>query len=161
MVPETTVELKELSDALPSNCKCTNPTIPVEVSSTFGDSAEIWDRWSLTFSQGANGVSCSKVLSKGQNYGAQCGAWDEPKCGQLWGNITVGALANHSYVCVCTYYVYIYTHRYALIYDYLYNYIYIHIYMIIYIYTYDVCIYIYIYIWCMYICIYMIYIIIL
>mmetsp|Transcript_64656 Transcript_64656/g.131447 ORF Transcript_64656/g.131447 Transcript_64656/m.131447 type:complete len:845 (-) Transcript_64656:209-2743(-) len=62
VVPETTVELKALSDAVPSNCKCTNPTIPVEVSSTFG-----------------------------ANYGAQCGAWDEPKCGELWGNITVGA----------------------------------------------------------------------
>lgn len=36
VVPETTVDLQELSDAVPSTCKCTNPTIPVEVSSTFG-----------------------------------------------------------------------------------------------------------------------------
>ncbi|CAK9063727.1 unnamed protein product [Durusdinium trenchii] len=61
VVPETTVQLQELSDAVPSSCTCTNPTIPVQVSSTYG-----------------------------QNYGAQCGAWDEPKCGELWGNTTVG-----------------------------------------------------------------------
>ncbi|CAK9070200.1 unnamed protein product [Durusdinium trenchii] len=59
VVPETTVQLQELSDAVPSSCTCTNPTIPVQVSSTYG-----------------------------QNYGAQCGAWDEPKCGELWGNTT-------------------------------------------------------------------------
>ena len=38
VVPETTVQLEELSDAVPSNCKCTNPTIPTEVSATYGDS---------------------------------------------------------------------------------------------------------------------------
>eukprot|EP00913_Durusdinium_trenchii_P009205 g8653.t1 len=38
VVPETTVQLQELSDAVPSSCTCTNPTIPVQVSSTYGSS---------------------------------------------------------------------------------------------------------------------------
>ncbi|CAJ1355436.1 unnamed protein product [Effrenium voratum] len=61
VVPETTVELQELSDAVPSSCTCSNPTIPASVSATFG-----------------------------ANYGAQCQAWDEPKCGELWGNVSLG-----------------------------------------------------------------------
>ena len=31
VVPETTVNLQELSDAVPSTCKCTMPTLPAEV----------------------------------------------------------------------------------------------------------------------------------
>lgn len=40
-----------------------------------------------------------ELADQGQNYGAQCGAWDEPKCGELWGNTTVGALGG-SHVAV-------------------------------------------------------------
>lgn len=62
VVPETTVQLQELSDTVPSSCKCTMPTLPAEVQETYG-----------------------------QNYGAQCGAWDNPNCGELWGNMSLGA----------------------------------------------------------------------
>mmetsp|Transcript_64658 Transcript_64658/g.131465 ORF Transcript_64658/g.131465 Transcript_64658/m.131465 type:complete len:846 (-) Transcript_64658:209-2746(-) len=61
VVPETTVELQEGSDAIPSACSCTNPNVPPEVSATYG-----------------------------VGYGSSCGKWDEARCGTLWGNITVG-----------------------------------------------------------------------
>ena len=64
VVPETTVQLQELSDTVPSSCKCTMPTLPAEVQATYG-----------------------------QNYGAQCGAWDNPNCGELWGNMSLGSSA--------------------------------------------------------------------
>ncbi len=36
VVPETTVQLQAAVDAVPSTCKCTFPTIPPEVSATYG-----------------------------------------------------------------------------------------------------------------------------
>ncbi|CAE7728459.1 unnamed protein product [Symbiodinium pilosum] len=62
VVSDTTVTLQALSDAVPSNCRCTMPTIPDQVAATYG-----------------------------QNYGSQCQAWDNAKCDELWGNLTVGA----------------------------------------------------------------------
>eukprot|EP00913_Durusdinium_trenchii_P009384 g8819.t1 len=62
VVPETTVTLQAVSSSVPSACQCTNPSIPTAVTSTYG-----------------------------AGYGSSCAAWDEPKCGDLWGNLTVGA----------------------------------------------------------------------
>lgn len=42
VVPETTVELQEGSDAIPSACSCTNPNVPPEVSATYGASFDLW-----------------------------------------------------------------------------------------------------------------------
>ena len=64
VVPETTINLKELSDEVPSTCKCTMPTLPTEIEATYG-----------------------------QNYGTQCQAWDNAKCDELWGNMSLGSLA--------------------------------------------------------------------
>ena len=65
VVPETTIKLEELSDAVPSTCKCTMPSLPSEVEATYG-----------------------------QNYGTQCQAWDNAKCDELWGNVSIGYLAS-------------------------------------------------------------------
>lgn len=42
VVPETTMELQEGSDAIPSACSCTNPNVPPEVSATYGASFDLW-----------------------------------------------------------------------------------------------------------------------
>mmetsp|Transcript_19719 Transcript_19719/g.45930 ORF Transcript_19719/g.45930 Transcript_19719/m.45930 type:complete len:850 (+) Transcript_19719:82-2631(+) len=62
VVAETTVNLQELSSSVPSSCQCSNPAIPTEVEATYG-----------------------------ANYGKQCQAWDEAKCAELWGNVSVGS----------------------------------------------------------------------
>ena len=56
VIPDTVVTLQELSNTVDSNCRCTMPTIPTQVAATYG-----------------------------QNYGAQCQAWDNAKCDELWG----------------------------------------------------------------------------
>ena len=56
VVTDTVVTLEKLSNTVPSNCRCTMPTIPTQVAATYG-----------------------------QNYGSQCQAWDNAKCDELWG----------------------------------------------------------------------------
>ena len=56
VIPDTVVTLQELSNTVDNNCRCTMPTIPTQVAATYG-----------------------------QNYGAQCQAWDNAKCDELWG----------------------------------------------------------------------------
>lgn len=62
VVPSTTVNLAAVATTVPNTCTCTNPTIPTAVASTYGT-----------------------------GYGTSCSAWDETNCGDLWGNLTVGA----------------------------------------------------------------------
>ena len=134
VVPETTVELQELSDSVPASCKCTGPTIPTEIEATYGDLSffnllrgqrdllevsngrlklnTTWIcAWFMIILGHVTFKACDSQAVKmlfafatflqdpwvsrwGLNYGKQCGAWDEPKCGDLWGNISLGSSAD-------------------------------------------------------------------
>jgi len=61
VVPLKSVTLQEVSGTIPSNCKCTSPVLPTNVSSTYGS-----------------------------GYGTQCSDWDNTNCKEWWGEESVG-----------------------------------------------------------------------